>query len=92
LALRYITGNKIAHNDIKPRNILLNSQQQVRVCDYGLVAELGPASGEGNAPSAHGCMVCVSLFGVCVMCVGYECMYVSCTTEAKRGTCRYMSP
>mmetsp|Transcript_14229 Transcript_14229/g.25148 ORF Transcript_14229/g.25148 Transcript_14229/m.25148 type:complete len:516 (+) Transcript_14229:94-1641(+) len=35
-ALKYMHSGQLLHRDIKPSNILLNSDCQVRVCDFGL--------------------------------------------------------
>lgn len=35
-ALKYMHSGQLLHRDIKPSNILLNSDCQVRICDFGL--------------------------------------------------------
>ncbi|RLN91809.1 hypothetical protein BBJ28_00008341 [Nothophytophthora sp. Chile5] len=40
-ALAYLKANKRVHRDIKPPNILLNSQGRVKLSDFGIASELG---------------------------------------------------
>ncbi|RMX70447.1 hypothetical protein KXD40_004015 [Peronospora effusa] len=44
-ALSYLKTNKCVHRDIKPPNILLNSQGQVKLSDFGIATELGNSMG-----------------------------------------------
>mmetsp|Transcript_18111 Transcript_18111/g.43484 ORF Transcript_18111/g.43484 Transcript_18111/m.43484 type:complete len:453 (-) Transcript_18111:412-1770(-) len=39
-ALKYMHSGQMMHRDIKPSNILLNSDCQVKVCDFGLARSL----------------------------------------------------
>mmetsp|Transcript_38204 Transcript_38204/g.61251 ORF Transcript_38204/g.61251 Transcript_38204/m.61251 type:complete len:512 (-) Transcript_38204:338-1873(-) len=39
-ALKYMHSGQLLHRDIKPSNILLNSDCQVRVCDFGLARSI----------------------------------------------------
>mmetsp|Transcript_90579 Transcript_90579/g.234914 ORF Transcript_90579/g.234914 Transcript_90579/m.234914 type:complete len:437 (+) Transcript_90579:93-1403(+) len=39
-ALKYMHSGQMLHRDIKPSNILLNSDCQVKVCDFGLARSL----------------------------------------------------
>jgi hypothetical protein len=41
-ALVYLHGQRIVHRDLKPGNLLLDDQQCVRVCDFGLAVEIPP--------------------------------------------------
>lgn len=46
--LCYLQSLGIAHRDIKPANILLDSQNQVKLCDFGLSTQVNLQSGGGN--------------------------------------------
>jgi serine/threonine protein kinase len=50
-ALRFLHSCNIVHRDIKPANILLNSQCQVKICDFGLARTMPDSltgKGSGN--------------------------------------------
>ena len=34
--LKYQHSGKVLHRDLKPRNILISSKCEVKICDYGL--------------------------------------------------------
>jgi serine/threonine protein kinase len=51
-ALEYLRGEGIVHRDIKPGNILVTAEQEVRVIDLGFAASGTP--GEGEAGSTAG--------------------------------------
>ncbi|EDQ89823.1 uncharacterized protein MONBRDRAFT_16866, partial [Monosiga brevicollis MX1] len=38
--LEYLASIKIMHRDLKPQNILLNTQGQVKICDFGVSRQL----------------------------------------------------
>lgn len=40
LALRYLHSGEVIHRDMKPSNVLLNSECFVRICDFGLVRSI----------------------------------------------------
>jgi serine/threonine protein kinase len=46
-ALKYIHSAELIHRDLKPSNVLLNSDCQLKVCDFGLVRCLA-ADREGD--------------------------------------------
>ena len=35
-ALEYIHGTKVMHRDMKPANILISEENEIRICDFGL--------------------------------------------------------
>lgn len=39
-ALKYIHSAELIHRDLKPCNILINSECAIKVCDFGLVRSL----------------------------------------------------
>lgn len=41
-ALDYLHSMKIIHRDIKPENLLLDGNQNIKVCDFGWCAEYDP--------------------------------------------------
>jgi len=44
--LKYIHSAEVLHRDLKPRNLLVNSNCDLKICDYGLARQCGIASGE----------------------------------------------
>jgi len=53
-ALKYMHTANVIHRDMKPSNILLNSDCQMKVCDFGLARSISalenPAGSSGPAP------------------------------------------
>lgn len=47
--LKYQHSAKIIHRDLKPRNILVNSNCEVRICDYGLARFYGESNSKSNS-------------------------------------------
>ena len=45
--LTYLHGRRIIHRDVKPSNILLTREGQVRLCDFGVSGEYG-TKGDAN--------------------------------------------
>ncbi|RLN89633.1 hypothetical protein BBJ28_00017984 [Nothophytophthora sp. Chile5] len=52
-ALAYLKANKRVHRDIKPPNILLNSQGRVKLSDFGIASELGTSLGKARLAYWH---------------------------------------
>jgi serine/threonine protein kinase len=42
LGLQYLQGHQIVHRDIKPRNLLVNSNCQLKIADFGLARVYSP--------------------------------------------------
>jgi mitogen-activated protein kinase 15 len=49
-SLKYMHSGQMLHRDIKPSNILLNSDCQVKVCDFGLARSLVQANDNAQNP------------------------------------------
>ena len=47
--LKYQHSAKIIHRDLKPRNILVNSNCEVKICDYGLARFYGDSTANSNS-------------------------------------------
>jgi serine/threonine protein kinase len=45
-AIDYIHGKNIIHRDIKPQNILVTQDNQIKVSDFGVAARLPSVSNE----------------------------------------------
>lgn len=52
-ALSYVHSRKLIHYDIKPGNVLVDSEGQVKVLDFGLAAvkSVGPGEWKGGTPA-----------------------------------------
>lgn len=40
--LKYIHSGKVVHRDLKPRNLLVNSNCDLKICDFGLARAILP--------------------------------------------------
>jgi serine/threonine protein kinase len=47
--LKYQHSAKIIHRDLKPRNVLVNSNCEVKICDYGLARFYGNSTGNQDS-------------------------------------------
>ena len=47
-ALKYMHSAKVLHRDLKPSNILLNSNCDLKICDFGLSRGLSPGQDTGD--------------------------------------------
>jgi serine/threonine protein kinase len=47
-AVRYMHGNIIVHRDLKPHNMLLDKDNHVKLCDFGLSTSVSRLKLEGN--------------------------------------------
>ncbi|KAJ1476434.1 kinase-like domain-containing protein [Baffinella frigidus] len=45
--IKYIHSFNVVHRDLKPSNILLNSNCDLKICDFGLARALGPSEDPG---------------------------------------------
>ncbi|KAA8492958.1 Mitogen-activated protein kinase 3 [Porphyridium purpureum] len=52
-ALKYIHSANVLHRDIKPGNVLVNRDCDLKLCDFGLARYVDPASKAGNGASAQ---------------------------------------
>ena len=48
--VEYLHQNKIYHSDIKPENILLNSDDNIKICDFGIALQMKI---ESSATTSH---------------------------------------
>ena len=48
-ALKYMHSAELLHRDMKPSNLLLNSECLMKVADFGLARLVGSCGGEGGA-------------------------------------------
>ena len=48
--VEYLHQNSIYHSDIKPANILLTSEDNIKICDFGIAVQLKP---ESSSQTSH---------------------------------------
>lgn len=51
-ALKYMHSGDLLHRDMKPSNLLLNSDCHVKLCDFGLARSVAESEDEVATPSA----------------------------------------
>lgn len=49
-ALRYMHSGEVLHRDVKPENILVNSDCQVKICDFGTARSVASQGDEAEIP------------------------------------------
>ena len=57
-SLKYMHSANVLHRDLKPANVLLNSNCDLKVCDFGLARYVGTVAGADNdcrLPSVASC-------------------------------------
>merc|ERR1740127_212792 len=47
--LKYVHSAEVIHRDLKPRNLLVNSNCDLKICDYGLARAHYPEDGQNAA-------------------------------------------
>jgi mitogen-activated protein kinase 7 len=50
--LKYIHSANVLHRDLKPGNLLVNADCELKICDFGLARGYTPGPGGGNAKAA----------------------------------------
>lgn len=48
LAIEHVHSSNIIHRDVTPRNVLINADSSVKLCDFGLSRGFQEGEGEGN--------------------------------------------
>lgn len=50
--LKYIHSANVLHRDLKPGNLLVNADCELKICDFGLARGYSPGSGANQARAA----------------------------------------
>ena len=50
--LKYIHSANVLHRDLKPGNLLVNADCELKICDFGLARGYSPGGGNNNARGA----------------------------------------
>ena len=50
--LKYIHSANVLHRDLKPGNLLVNADCELKICDFGLARGYSPGGGASNARGA----------------------------------------
>jgi mitogen-activated protein kinase 7 len=54
--LKYIHSANVLHRDLKPGNLLVNADCELKICDFGLARGYTPGSGTSRAAGNQGFM------------------------------------
>ena len=46
--MKYVHSANVIHRDLKPGNLLVNADCELKICDFGLARGFKPVTGEGD--------------------------------------------